>query len=55
MKILILSVSKISIKKKEGIYIKYDDKACILNKGLQFLTHICEVGYYPHFVDEKTK
>lgn len=50
---LILSLSKVSSKKA-----KIDIEDGTINPYLgafkQLLTHICEVGYYPHFVQEKT-
>lgn len=52
-KVLILVISKVSSKKG-----KIDGEYGTINPYLgafkQLLTHICEVGYYPHFVQEKT-
>lgn len=52
-KILILPLSKVSSKKG-----KIDVEDGTMNPSFgafkRLLTHICEVGYYPHFVQEKT-
>lgn len=52
-KILILSLSKVSSKKGK-IDIEDGTRNPYLGAFKRFLTHICEVGYYPHFVQEKT-
>jgi hypothetical protein len=52
-KILILPFSKVSSKKG-----RIDTEDGTINPYLgalkRLLTHICEVGYHPHFVQEKT-
>lgn len=51
-KVLILPVSKVSSKTAK-IDIEYGTINPYFRAFKRLLTHICEVGYYPHFVQEK--